>query len=278
MSQQKHDIDKLIAGWGIPESQSQEEAWDQLMKKAKQQKPVRKVNFQWTKRAAVAAAIFVFAFLALSQTGFFAPQENNPTLSAQNIWLPDSSLVELKANSTVKYNYRLLDGARILHLEGEALFDVKKGKTFEVKFPGGKLKVLGTEFNIQAYSKNSGRVDCYRGAVKLTIHDKNYILKKGKSLTFDPTSVDEPFDFNAENKIKLPDNTYSWNNRPLKEILMLICQRGNYTLGAPDKILSKRFTGQLNLANSEQSIQILARAMNFDFQLNSNKLKVFEKK
>lgn len=276
MSQQKHDIDKLTAGWRVPESQSQEEAWAKLMKKTQQEKPVRKVNFQWTKRIA-AAAILILISLGLLQSGLFAPHKNNSTLSAQNIWLPDSSMVKLKAHSTIKYNYRLLDGSRILHLEGEALFDVKKGKTFEVKFPGGKLEVLGTEFNIQAYSKNSGRVDCYRGAVKLTVHGTDYILKKGKSLTFDQQSVDGPFNFDAQNKINLPDNTYYWNNRPLKEILMFISQRSNLTLEAPEKILQKRFTGELNLKNSKQSLQILARAMSFNYQIKANKLLISEK-
>lgn len=277
MSQHKHDIDKLTEGWRVPESQSQEEAWEKLMKKAQQEKPVRKVNFQWTKRIAAAAVILILISVGLLQTGLFAPSKNNLTLASQNIWLPDSSMVKLKAHSTVKYNYRLLDGSRILHLEGEALFDVRKGKTFEVKFPGGTLEVLGTEFNIQAYSKNSGRVDCYRGAVRLTVHGKDYILKKGKSLTFDQQSVDGPFNFDAQNKINLPDNTYYWDNRPLKEILTLISQRNNLTLDAPEKILQKRFTGTLDLSKSQQSIQILARAMTFNYQIKANKLLISEK-
>ena len=268
----------MIENWIVPESHSQEEAWEKLLEKTQQEQPTRKVNFRWPKQVAAAAAILVLFFLGLSQIGLFAPQKKNSTLASKNIWLPDSSLVKLKAHSSLKYNYRLLGGSRIIHLEGEALFDVKKGKTFEVKFPGGKLKVLGTEFNIQAYSENSGRVDCYRGAVKLTIHDQDYILRRGKSLTFDQTSVDGPFNFDIENNIDLPDNTYYWNNRPLKEILMLISQRNNLTLNAPEKILQKRFTGELNLSKPEQSLQILARAMNFGYQIKPNKLEISEKK
>ncbi|HKJ41149.1 MAG TPA: FecR family protein [Sunxiuqinia sp.] len=278
MNQHKNDIDKLIAGWGVPESQSQDEAWQQLIKKTQQQRPVRKVNFQWGKWAAAAAAVLVLAFVGLSQSGLFAPQKTNSNLTAQNIWLPDSSLVQLKAHSSVKYNYQLIGGSRMIHLEGEALFDVKKGKPFEVQFPGGKLKVLGTEFNIQAYGKSAGRVDCYRGAVKLTIHNKDYILRKGKSLSFDEKSVDGPFNFNVKNKLNLPDNTYFWNNRPLKEILTLICQRSDIALEAPEEILRKRFTGELNLSNSKQSVHILARAMNLNYQFEANKLTLFETK
>jgi ferric-dicitrate binding protein FerR (iron transport regulator) len=213
----------------------------------------------------------------LSESGLVAPRISNDGLAKQIVWLPDSSQVELKAYSEIKYNYGRIGNARAINLKGEAFFDVKEGKPFKVKFPGGHLQVLGTRFNIQAYSPESGRVDCFEGAVKLSVHQKNYILEKGSSLTFDESSVDGPFGFKPEERQNLPDNVYEWANRPLKEILTLICQREGYQLEAPDGILNKRFTGKVPLKDSGQALKIIATAMDFNYQIENNKLHIFEK-
>ena len=228
-------------------------------------------------RITVAAAVLILVLLGISVTGLFTHKIIDNTLASRVCWLPDSSRVKLKAYSSLKYNYRKTDGVRMIRLKGEAFFDVKKGKTFEVQFPGGRLKVLGTRFNIQAYSANSGRIDCYSGSVELTIHDQDFILGRGKSLTFDEKSADGPFNFDMDKKLNLPDNTYCWLNRPLREVLMLICQRENYTLKAPEELLMKRFTGQLNLEKNGQALQILAKAMNFSYQIKDGKLMIIEK-
>ena len=104
-----------------------------------------------------------------------------------------------------------------------------------------------------------------------------FILKGGQSIVFDQTGTGAPFNINPEQKLNLPDNTYYWENRPLREVLTLICQRENYTLEAADQILRKNFTGPLQLDKPEKAIGILARAMNFDYQLNNNKLQIVEK-
>jgi ferric-dicitrate binding protein FerR (iron transport regulator) len=277
MSQKNEKIEKHISSWRVPQSLGEEQAWERLMQAKSRQQPVRKLNRQWVGQLAAGIAALVMIVFALSETRVFAPGETNNSLVSQTLWLPDSSQVQLKAYSSVKYNYQRIGGARLIHLKGEALFNVKEGKRFEVQFPGGSLAVLGTQFAVQAYSEESGRVDCFSGSVKVSLHSQFFTLEKGQAITFDETSVDGPFNIDPEQKLNLPDNSYYWTNRPLKEILQLICQRENYTLEAPAEILNKHFTGQLHLGKPDQAIQILARAMNFNYQLESNKLLIIEK-
>ncbi len=278
MSQKNEKIEKHISSWSVPQSVGEEEAWERLMKAKSQNQPVRKLNQEWVGQLAAGIAALVMIVFALSETKIFAPGEINHSQITQTVWLPDSSLVQLKAYSSVKYNYQRIGGARLIHLKGEALFKVKEGKRFEVQFPGGNLEVLGTQFTIQAYSEESGRVDCFGGSVKVSLHSQFFTLEKGQAVTFDQTTIDGPFNINPEQKLNLPDNVYHWDNRPLKEILSLICQRENYTLEAPDHILQKNFTGPLQLDKPEKAIGILARAMNFDYQLKTNKQLIIEEK
>jgi ferric-dicitrate binding protein FerR (iron transport regulator) len=70
------------------------------------------------------------------------------------IILPDSSVVLLNANSTLKYN-TLFTGHRDVQLEGEARFKVKHDKEhpFTVLTPEGiQTRVLGTEFTVSSYA------------------------------------------------------------------------------------------------------------------------------
>ncbi|MGD9931609.1 MAG: FecR family protein [Mangrovibacterium sp.] len=277
MKQQQLDIDQHVSGFKVPATASRGEAWGQLQQKlkGKQNSNTSKIKkLQW---ATAAAAAILVAFFVVPGTVLFAPRVQNTQLTQHQVWLPDSSLVTLKARSELSYNYRKISGKRALRLRGEAFFDVRKGQAFMVSFPGGQLEVLGTKFNIQAYSPKSGRVDCFEGSVKVEIYQSEFILEKGQSLTFDPQSTDGPFSFDAEGISALPDNTYHWANRPLKEVLMLISQREGYQLVAPETLLQQRFTGSLQLTDCNQALQIISRAMNIGYKIENHQLIIVEK-
>lgn len=61
------------------------------------------------------------------------------------IVLPDDSKVQLNANSQLDFKSRNWDNNRVLNLNGEAFFDVKKGAKFKVLTQQGIVEVLGTE-------------------------------------------------------------------------------------------------------------------------------------
>jgi len=274
MDQRKHDIEKHLLNWKVPASQSKEEAWEMLAKKmTRRPKPAtrRLPVLVW---AGTAAAILILAFFAIPEPMIFSPAVTNQTGSRQLVWLPDSSSIGLKAYSEMRYQY---GSKRLVKLKGEAFFDVKAGQAFQVEFPGGQLQVLGTRFNIRAYTEASGRIDCFSGKVRLAINNKELILEKNQSVIFDDVSLDGPFRFDPEEALSLPDNRYLWTNRPLREILILICQREGYRIEATEAILTERFSGELDLSKPDQALQILATAMHFNWEIRNNKLRILEK-
>ena len=274
------NIERLLSGYEVPATKSKREAWEQLNRKISENEkptkhqPVRRINFAYYISGAAAAAVILILMLF----NFFRPTEefNNTQMAVKETVLPDSSQVVLKTNSKIEYHERLLDGARLVDLEGEAFFAVTKGKKFQVDFPGGNLHVLGTKFNIRAYSEDIGRVDCFEGSVKLKINKQDIVLTKGQAVSFSPDHIEGPFEINAENLTGITDNLYHWTDRPLKEILELICAREGYQLSASETVLAKRFTGPLNLTNGKQALTILTKAMNLDYKLTNNQLKIVE--
>ena len=71
-----------------------------------------------------------------------------------NLTLSDGTKIWLNSHSKLKYPTRFTGKERIVELEGEAYFDVSKNKDFPfiVKMNGIQIKVLGTSFNVNAYS------------------------------------------------------------------------------------------------------------------------------
>jgi ferric-dicitrate binding protein FerR (iron transport regulator) len=72
--------------------------------------------------------------------------------------LSDSTVVTLNAESSITYPLQFADNIREVRITGEAYFQVKKNKSkaFVVESNGTKVKVLGTEFNVDAYKTNEG--------------------------------------------------------------------------------------------------------------------------
>ncbi len=74
--------------------------------------------------------------------------------SRSSLLLPDGSRVWLNAGSKLAYDYNMNQaGERLVHLEGEAFFDVAKkaDKPFIIKTGKISIRVLGTTLNVKAY-------------------------------------------------------------------------------------------------------------------------------
>lgn len=93
--------------------------------------------------------------------------------------LPDGTLVWLNSGSRLSYNYQYSTQDRVVNLEGEAFFDVKKDTQypFIVKTGAVDVKVHGTAFNVSAYEDEVNiMVALLRGKVSLLSADSQQLL------------------------------------------------------------------------------------------------------
>lgn len=84
--------------------------------------------------------------------------------------LPDGTLVWLNSGSRLSYNYQYSTRDRVVNLEGEAFFDVKKDTQYPFIVKAGEVdvKVHGTAFNVSAYADEENiMVALLRGKVSL---------------------------------------------------------------------------------------------------------------
>lgn len=128
------------------------------------------------------------------------------------VMLPDGSGVKLNSGSKLVYYYNSSKEIREVEFSGEGFFDVSKSKhPFIIKVPDGlELKVLGTKFNLQAYTGDKiSRTALIEGKVELTTDNH-------KALTLSPGQVAA---FNSTNKLALvsdePAHLLSWMDNKL---------------------------------------------------------------
>lgn len=115
-------------------------------------------------------------------------QVNTPKGGQYQVTLPDGSKVWLNASSTLKYPTNFSSSERTVELEGEAYFEVAKSNApFFVNTKNQQIKVLGTQFNVNAYPNEIGtKTTLLEGSVKLITTneqrelDQNIILKPGE--------------------------------------------------------------------------------------------------
>ena len=99
----------------------------------------------------------------------------SPYGTHSKVILPDNSIAWLNAGSSLKYPTIFTEGERNVYLSGEAYFEVQSDKSNPFIVETGKLKVCatGTEFNVEAYEKDSIiSVTMVEGLINIIIGDK----------------------------------------------------------------------------------------------------------
>jgi ferric-dicitrate binding protein FerR (iron transport regulator) len=167
---------KLRKGIEVSEqlNTSSDETFNKIQEKINNKNTkVRKLNpYNWG--IGVAASVILLF-------GLFSIFSNNTTIietgfgETKTIALLDGSEVILNSKSTITYNEDDWKEKRTLTLDGEAYFKVKKGEVFTVITNNGSVKVLGTQFNVNA-SNDLFDVVCYEGKVGVKTLESDHIL------------------------------------------------------------------------------------------------------
>lgn len=177
------------------------------------------------------AAVFFFGIISTVTAMYLTPSGDScaiseitvPKGSVSEIMLPDSSIVTINSNSKLSYAADFLTGKRVVNLEGEAFFKVKKqlnGNEFAVCSKGTSIVVKGTEFNVRAYQDTpSIEATLVKGAIIFCADKKNIPLKPNQQITYnteDRKAVVKQVDVNDT---EWRNGKYTFKEISLKEIV-----------------------------------------------------------
>jgi len=156
----------------IPWKKSSDDIWAGMENNMDETAKVYKINRgRMFIRFAVAAAVVIF-FGIPSLMRFYTKTIESGRSEHLDVTLPDGSSISLNAQTAVKYHPFWWRFKRDVKLDGEAYFEVVKGKDFVVKSEMASTAVLGTSFNI--FSRGSRyEVTCLTGKVMVFAADEN---------------------------------------------------------------------------------------------------------
>lgn len=253
----------------ITYSKSKDQVWEELMK-ATSKPHSRKITMRWTRYVAAACFILLLStglFINLYTTSVYCPKGEH-----LSVVLPDQSVVELNANSSLSYKPYRWKFFRKVKFKGEGFFKISKGSKFEIESEYGKTYILGTSFNIYARG-NEYKVTCYTGKVKvvstmtsdkilLLPNDHAYVTENGKF------KLIKPEDVNAN--ISWRNNLFYFTNTPVKSVFdeielqydIKIVEKGKFDLF---------YTGNFSKGKSvEKVLHTVCKPMNLNYKKGPN--------
>lgn len=145
-----------------------------------------------------------------------------PRGGQNRVILPDGTKVWLNNVSSLRYPVAFTGNTREVAVTGEAYFEVAKdaGKPFTVKVNDVKVQVLGTAFNISAYTTGNTRAVLLEGSVRITDAHHSCLLKPGQALaTGGVNKWKVVTDEHAGESISWTKGLFDFRNAPLSEVV-----------------------------------------------------------
>ena len=144
-----------------------------------------------------------------------------PRGGENTVILADGTTVHLNAGSKLTYPVRFAGKRRVVALEGEAYFDVVKDETrpFIVQTHLGEVTVLGTAFNINAYTDASVYTTLMQWKISFSSSSIDTIILSPAGQTVVSANGSEKRMVDLDEYVGWVDGRYVFNNRPLGEIM-----------------------------------------------------------
>jgi len=222
---------------------------------------------------AVAATLVLF--FAISQFLLVDKTFSTGFAEQNDLIFKDASRAYLNANTTIKYA-RNWEKNRKVSLEGEAFFEVKKGKDFSIKTPNGIVQVLGTKFNVIS-RKNFFEVICYEGVVSVTANGVENKLTAGQAWRMIENNLIELWNIDIPQPTWLKGES-SFKSLPIKYVMNAIENQFQVKFQATNIDEKIIFTGSFGHQDLENALQSICLPLNLNFKIVDNQTVVLSDK
>ncbi len=257
-------------------SYSEGAAWEKLLAKKKERKITTKPKMRTLRPGWWYAAAAVIGLLGIGYWYWMEIPAPALIITATGEQyegeLPDGSKVILNAVGELDYDPEAWSEQRELSLTGEAFFEVKKGETFAVETPYGRIEVLGTSFNVWARDSQL-EVVCHSGKVKvINGANESEIVAEQKAVL----NAAGGFDITNLQLTPTPSWFRGWTaceGWPLTRVLEELSRRYGIAVDWEDESY-RVYDGGFPNDDLEQAIYFICNPMELDYTLSEDKTKV----
>ncbi len=250
-----------------------------------------KTRFDWWFYIKIAASLiivigsvfFVFRNYIIpdhtATTKAVVEQVKKNTLKGQklSVFLPDGSKVMLNSSSDLWYNSTWnSDGIRVVHLNGEAFFDIEKDvhRPFVVNINGTTVTALGTSFNILGRAGENVEVSLVSGKVRVVHGAKHLVLGPGEQAVATKNG--------KLDKQSFGDDVIAWKNGELvfkKSTLEEAVKQMELWYGVDISVLNEptkitHYSGNFIDKNMSDVLQGMSFVYDFHYEINGKKVQI----
>ena len=212
---------------------------------------------------------------------------STPRGGQYNIILSDGTAVWLNAVSSIRYPAAFTGNERKVEITGEAYFEVApltpKGESKKMPFivqivtpsgESGKVEVLGTHFNINAYGDEPVvKTTLLEGSVKVTKDIASAILRPGEQVSISQSSgISHPIPVQTDEVIAWKNGLFHFNNTSLNELLRQLVRWYDVEVEFQGQPVEQRFGGEITRDNNLSDVLQILNYSRIKFSIEGKKI------
>ena len=238
----------------------------------REQERNKKGSFRIVLAAIASLAAALLFFFWINQGSGFDSQHSTQLAETINLELPGGSTIQLNAESKVAYNKKTWENNRVVELEGEAFFDVKKGAKFTVETKYGTVEVLGTSFNVFA-RKDHFNVLCETGRVAVISDQEKTVLKPNQSVTLiEGKQLKNENVLKDKNRALWRSGVYHYDAAPISKVIADAERHLGIEVKWDDQDSDLKFTGSFMGKDKEKVLTQICYPLNLNFEIKGHRV------
>lgn len=194
-----------------------------------------------------------------------------PVGGIYSVSLSDGTKVWLNSKSSLRYPVEFRGDARNVTLEGEAYFEVSKNtrSPFTVKTKSGDVTVLGTHFNVNAYTEDHNfETTLAEGKVKVSAENESVVINPGQQARIQNRGL-KVIEVDPSVYTAWKDGKFYFENENLKNILSKMSRWYDFNVKFEQKSIEQiKFTGIiLKDEPLENLLNIVSKTSNIKYKI-----------
>jgi len=196
----------------------------------------------------------------------------------RSLVLSDGTKVWLNSVSSIYFPTAFINNERIVEITGEVYFEVAKNPSmpFRVKANGAEVEVLGTHFNINAYTdENSTTTTLLEGSVKVKKGKEQVVIKPGQQTQIIGNAVSVINDADVDAAVAWKNGSLVFNQTDIKTILRQVSRWYDVDIEYKGDIKVPKFYGKIpRTVTLSEVVKILEISSKLQLTIEGKKLTV----
>ncbi|MHC1703729.1 MAG: FecR family protein [Tenuifilaceae bacterium] len=269
------EFDELLKSLKVPTGKPKEQVWQTILENIEHQKEAKVISIT-SIALRIAASLLLLGSIGGSiwiwgfgKVAVYAPKGQH----ISHI-LPDSSQIQLNADTRISYNKVLWNLSRKVKLNGEALFKVKKGEQFDVVTELTTTSVLGTTFDV--YARNGKvKVSCIEGKVQVKTHktESKVILTAGLFTQIHEQKLSIPVEKTIKEEVAWSDGEFFFINTPFNDVLKEIERQFNVEVEYIGE-KGRFYSGYFNNKDLNDALRLVCIPMEMSYSVNGKTIEI----